>query len=95
MVTLIVNAAIAYADAVTGKFAGFFNQQDHRNVAPAVARALANRADQAQIKRLAAIIAHKDVASYGPRRTPRKKAQDLLEQLDRFADWVEDEMRRS
>lgn len=92
--TLIVNAASAYADALTGKFGGFFNQQDHRNAGAAVARALANRADQAQLKRLAAIIAYKDAASYGPRRTHRQKAHDLLEQLERFAAWVEDEMRR-
>lgn len=94
-ITLIVNAAIAYADALTGKYGGFFNQQDHRSVSPAVGNALAQRADPAQLKRLSNILGQKDPASYGPRRTPKEKAADLLEQLDRFSKWVEAEMRRS
>jgi hypothetical protein len=94
VITLVVNAAIAYADGLTGKFGGFFNQQDHRAVGAAVVRALAQRADKAQVQRLSAILGHKDASSYGPRRTPRAKARDLLEQLERFSVWAEEEMRR-
>ncbi len=94
VITLVVNAAIAYADALTGKFGGFFNQQDHRVVGAAVTRALGQRADKSQVQRLTAIVSHKDASSYGPRRTPAKKARDLLEQLERFSTWVEEEMSR-
>lgn len=89
VITLIVNSAIAYADALTGKFGGFFNQQDHRNVCPAVERALGRRADPAQIKRLSAIIAQKDPSSYGARRSLKETSADLLKQLERFSEWVE------
>jgi hypothetical protein len=94
VITFIVNAAIAYADALTGKYGGFVNQQDHKNVSTGLTRALGQRAEKGQLKRLAAILGHKDASSYGPRRSPRQKAQDLLEQLDKFAAWVEMEMSR-
>src|SRR5215212_4239267 len=57
-ITLIVNAAIAYADALTGKFGGFFNQQDHNAVRAAVERALGQRADTSQVNRLTRILRH-------------------------------------
>lgn len=94
VITLIVNAAIAYADALTSKYGGFVNQQDHKTVSAGLIKALGQRADRSQLKRLAAIIGQKDASAYGPRRTPRQKARDLLEQLERFAGWVEEEMER-
>lgn len=94
VITLIVNAAIAYADALTGKYGGFVNQQDHRTVSTGLIKALGQRADKSQLKRLSTIIGQKDASSYGPRRTPRQKAHNLLEQLERFANWVEEEMER-
>jgi hypothetical protein len=94
VITLIVNAAIAYADALTGKYVGFVNQQDHKTVTTGLIRALGQRADKSQLKRLSTILGQKDASSYGPRRSPRQKAQDLLDQLDRFAFWVEEEMER-
>jgi hypothetical protein len=94
VITLIVNAAIAYADALTGKYGRFVNQQDHKTVSTGLTRALGQRADKGQLKPLGTILGQKDASSYGPRRTPRQKAQDLLEQLERFASWVEEEMAR-
>ncbi len=94
VITLIVNAAIAYADALTGKYGSFVNQQDHKAVSTGLTRALGLRADKAQLKRLGTIVGQKDASSCGPRRTPKQKAQDLLEQLDRFAAWAEEEMER-
>jgi hypothetical protein len=93
-ITLIVNAAIAYADALTGKFGGFFNQQDHNAVRAAVERALGQRADASQVTRLTRILRQKDPAAYGPRRSTMEEARDLLEQLNRFGVWVEQEMKR-
>ncbi|MBV9774360.1 MAG: hypothetical protein JO040_10445 [Gemmatimonadetes bacterium] len=89
VITLIVNAAIAYADALTGKYGGFFNQQDHKTVSSAVERALGLRADPAQLKRLSAIISQKDPSSYGVRRSRKETSAELLKQLERFSDWVE------
>lgn len=89
VITLIVNAAIAYADALTGKYGRFFNQQDHKSVSTAVERALGHRADSGQIKRLNSIIAHKDASSYGVRRSSKETAGELLKQLERFSEWVE------
>lgn len=94
VITLVVNSAIAYADALTGKYNGTFNQHDHLAVTAAVTGALGQRTDRAQVKRLASILAHKDTSAYGPRRTPLQKARDLLEQLDRFAFWAEEQMGR-
>jgi hypothetical protein len=93
VIILIVNAAIAYADALTGKYGGYFNQSDHKGVSPAVERALGNRMDPDQVKRLSALIGQKDASSYGARRTPKETARTLLEQLNRFSAWVEQEMR--
>jgi len=89
VITLIVNTAIAYADALTGKYGGFLNQQDHKSVSSAVERALGRRADPAQIKRLSAIIGQKDSVSYGARRSVKATSEDLLKQLERFSEWVE------
>jgi hypothetical protein len=89
VITLIVNAAIAYADALTGKSAGFVNQQDHKTVCSAVERALGQRADPVQIKRLSAMIGQKDPSAYGARRIHKETSADLLKQLERFSDWVE------
>ena len=50
VITHVVNAAIAYADALTAKYGGYFNQQDHRAVRAAVERALGDRADPPQVK---------------------------------------------
>ena len=89
VITLVVHASIAYADALTGKFGAFVNQRDHKGVAAAVERALGKRADSAQMKRLSEIIAQKDPSSYGARRSAKERARDLLSQLDRFSEWVE------
>ena len=93
-ITLIVNAAIAFADALTGKYGGFVNQQDHTGLRAAVERALGQRAEASQVNRLVRILKHKDPSAYGARRSTVDEARELLEQLDRFSSWVELEMQR-
>ena len=51
-------------------------------------------ADTSQVNRLTRILRHKDPAAYGARRSTMEEARDLLEQLDRFGAWVEQEMQR-
>jgi hypothetical protein len=89
VITLIVNAAIADADALTGKYGGYFNQPDHKTVRPAVERALGRRADPTQLKRLSAIIGQKDPSSYGARRSLRRVSAELRKELERFSEWAE------
>ena len=92
-ITLIINAAIAYADALTAHFGGFINQQDHRAVIKAIQSALGRRAEPTQLERLRRIIDEKDAAAYGIRRFTHQRASDMLGQLDRFAQWVEQELQ--
>lgn len=90
----IVNAAIAYADAVTARRAGAVNQQDHRAVGALLRGAVGNRLSAKQLANLADIIAQKDAASYGVRPGTRTQAERSLERLDELAAWAEEELRR-
>ena len=91
-ITLIINAAIAYADALTAHFGGFINQQNHRAVIKGIESALGRRVESGQLERLRRIIDEKDAAAYGIRRFTHQRASDMLEQLNRFAEWVEQQL---
>lgn len=95
IISQIVHAAIAYADALTARFAGRVNQQDHGAAVKALRDALGNRLPRAQETRLRRILAEKDAAQYGARLKPLADAQRLLAQMVEFAAWAEAEMSRS
>lgn len=84
-----INAAIAFADALTIRYSGTQNAGEHRNVTLALQRALGRRADAAQVQRLARIIGRKDATQYGHRQSTLDEARQLVEQCERFADWAE------
>ena len=84
-----INAAIAYADALTIRFAGVHNTGAHQDAPRALRQALGERADAAQLQRLVRIIARKDAAQYGHRRATMEEARQLVEQCERFAAWAE------
>lgn len=84
-----INAAIAYADALTIRSAGVHNTGEHRNAPLALRQALGERADAAQVQRLGRIIARKDATQYGHRRATIDEARQLVEQCERFAMWAE------
>lgn len=90
----IVNAAIAYADAVTARRAKLINQRDHQAIGALLRRALGNRVPARMIAIVEAIVAQKDEASYGARPGSRARAESLLERLDELAIWAEAELRR-
>ena len=90
----IVNAAIAYADALTSKYRGRVNHKDHDAAIKALRDALGNRVPDAQQRRLRRILAAKDAAQYGARIGRLAEARNLLEQLEQFATWAEGEARR-
>ena len=90
----IVNAAIAYADAITALRARVVNQKDHKSIGALLRDVMGNLVPSSQIAHLDAILTQKDDASYGARPGSRSQAENLLERLDVFADWAETEMRR-
>ena len=94
IVSQVVNAAIAYADAITAALAGRVNQQDHAAVVKALRDALGERLPDPQARRLRRMLAEKDPAQYGARLLRMKEARRLLTDLEEFATWVEAEMAR-
>jgi hypothetical protein len=94
LVSHIVNAAIAYADALTASYRGRVNQKDHSAARKALRDALGNRLPRSQESRLVRILGEKDAAQYGARRGRMATATKLLEELDEFAAWAEGELSR-
>jgi len=90
----IVNAAIAFTDALTAKYIGRVNQRDHAAAVKALRDALGNRLPAAQETRLRRILGEKDEVQYGTRLKTSVEAERLLTQLEEFADWVEKELAR-
>jgi len=90
----VVNAAIAYADAVTARRSGLVNQRDHSALGALLRDAVGNRLPPAQLAHLNDIIGQKDAASYGARAGTRAQAERLLDRLTEFAVWVEAELGR-
>jgi len=89
IVSLIVLAAIGYADTVTASRAGVVNQQDHAAAPKLLRDVLKNELPGRQDRIFRTLIDWKDVANYGPRRISLAKARELLADLDDFAEWVE------
>jgi hypothetical protein len=84
-----ISAAIAFADALTIRFSGTQNVGEHANVTLALGRALGDRADAAQVRRLGRILGRKDAVQYGHRQSALEEARELVEQCERFAEWAE------
>jgi hypothetical protein len=84
-----INAAIAFADALTIRYSGTQNAGEHRNITLSLQRALGDRADTIQVGRLERIIGRKDATQYGHRRGTLDEATHLVEQCERFAEWAE------
>ncbi|MBK1670591.1 hypothetical protein CKO28_21455 [Rhodovibrio sodomensis] len=90
IVSNVVTAAIAYADAITAKRIGLINQQDHRGIVKLLRQALGNALPREQEKRLGHLIANKDAAQYGARIISQDEANRLVDDLQRFAEWAEE-----
>jgi hypothetical protein len=85
----IVNAAIAYADALTALKISVKNQKDHRAVVKVLRDAFGNELPKAQENQLARILGIKDEVQYGAKRGRIADAKTLLGHLEKFADWAE------
>lgn len=90
----VVNAAIAYADAITAVRLGQVNQRDHEGIHKLLRDALGNALPDAQAKRLRRIVGSKDTAQYGVRLLRKDEAEQLLSELEEFARWAETELAR-
>ena len=94
IVSQIVNAAIAYADAITAARMGRVNQQDHDGIHTLLHDALGERLPQTQASRLRRILNTKDAAQYGARLMRKDEALRLLDEANEFARWAEAELAR-
>ena len=92
IVSLIVLAAIAYADAVTAHRARVVNQQDHAGAPRLLRDVLGNLLPDTHERAFRSILGLKDEAQYGARRIALQKAQALFETLEPFAQWAEDRL---
>lgn len=91
--TLAVNAAIAYTDALTSKFKGKANQQDHSGAVTLLRDALGNRISQKQLNQLSIILDVKDEVEYGPRIGRMDEARRIMDALEQFGAWAEEVLR--
>ncbi len=94
VVSQIVNAAIAYADAITAMRLEQVNQRDHEGIHKLLRDALGNALPDAQARRLRRIVSSKDTAQYGVRFLRKDEAEQLLSELEEFARWAETELAR-
>lgn len=86
IVSHVVLAAIAYADALTAHFAEEINQKDHAAAVRLLRAALGKEFPDEQERRLSRMIGRKDAAQYGVRTSRKSDAEKLLADLEKFAD---------
>ncbi len=94
IMSLTIQSAIAYGDALSIKFGGIQNTRDHAAIVKAVRQAMGNRADPGQLNRLGQIVGRKSDVQYDFRVSTIDEARSLIEQLRRFSDWAETELAR-
>lgn len=87
--SLAVIAAIAYADALTARFGGVLNRQDHGAAVQTLRNVLGNRLLNERARDFTRILEQKDEAHYGVRRGRQSEAQVTIQALQRFGDWAE------
>ena len=90
IVSQIVLAAIAFADALTAKRAGIINTQDHAAAPKLLRDVLRDSLPDNQERRYKRILGKKDEAQYGARTECVEHASSLLADLEEFAQWAED-----
>ena len=91
----VISAAIAFADALTIKVGGVQNAGEHREIPKTLRSVLGARADGEQLARLGRVIGHKDTVQYGHRSGTIGEARQLEKECDRFAKWAEEVMAAS
>lgn len=88
----VILAAIAYADALTARRANVVNSEDH-NAAPRLLRDVLKQAlPQAQEKRFVDTLRDKSVIQYGAKTFSRAEAEKFLLHFENFATWAEEQL---
>ena len=87
-------AAIAYTDAVTAAVAGRINQGDHGGAVKLLREALGNELPTVQRGRLERVLGRKDEVQYGARPGRTAEARLAVENLDGFAAWTVEVLRK-
>ena len=85
----IVNAAIAFADALTASRKSEVNQQDHSGAVKSLRAAFGHALPKAQETRLRRILDQKDEVQYGATIGRMSDARSRLDDLEEFARWAE------
>lgn len=88
-ITVMVTAAIGYADAITAKHKGVVNKQDHQAASRLLREVLGNSLPDRQEKFFRRLLGRKDEVNYGARSTTLEEAERLMAELDEFAAWAE------
>ena len=88
-ITLMVSAAIGYADAVTAKLRGVVNKQSHQAAPRLLREVLGNSLPDKHEKFYRRLLGRKDEVNYGARGSGYDEAARLLAELDEFATWAE------
>ncbi len=89
MAIVAIHAAIAYTDALTIAFRGIKSTNgDHTRAAAVLQHALGHRADEAQVRRLRAILNAKSHASYSGSYYTIENARAILERTNEFIAWA-------
>lgn len=88
-ITLMITAAIAYADAVTARREGVVNKHDHQAAPRLLREVLGNSLPDRQEKSFRRLLGRKDEVNYGARGSVLAEAERLLADLDEFAAWAE------
>ncbi|MGH7582727.1 MAG: hypothetical protein ACREL5_05835 [Gemmatimonadales bacterium] len=94
IVTLCVNAAIAWGDAVTIKFGGMVNAGNHHALEATIQRVIGARFSDRSAQQLSRILGQKDEAAYGAHSATQAEAREILKLTRRFAAWAETELAR-
>ena len=84
-ISLMVAAAIGYADAITAKRRRIVNKQDHQAAPRLLREALGNALPVKHERVFRKLLGRKDEVNYGARSTSLDEAQRLLAELDEFA----------
>ena len=88
-ITLMVAAAIGYADAITARHKGVVNKQDHQAAPRLLREVLGNSLPDRQEKFFRRLLGRKDEVNYGARSSSYEEAERLIAELDEFAAWAE------
>ena len=85
----IINAAIAYTDALTASRKSLVNQQDHGAAVKLPREAFGRELPVAQERQLRRILEDKDEVQYGVSMGRYSEAEERLADLEAYAAWAE------